>query len=90
MDGLGYSSDSAKEIYNLMIEMPSQYAAYGYGKLVFNNLHQEAKSYLGYHYNEVEFNAMLLSKGWTNLGILQDTYEEYMTAKCHELGSEYK
>ena len=90
MDGLGYSSDSAKEIYNLMIEMPSQYAAYGYGKLVFNNLHQEAKSYLGYHYNEVEFNAMLLSKGWTNLGILQDTYEEYMTAKCHELGIEYK
>jgi len=89
MDKLGYSSDSAKEIYNLMIEMPSQYAAYGYGKYIVNNLHQQAKKYLGYHYNEIEFNAMILSKGWTNLGILQETYNDYMEAKCHELGIEF-
>ena len=90
MDDLGYSSSGASDIYNLMIEMPTQYAAYGYGKLFFNNLHNEAKKYLGVHYDEIEFNTMLLSKGWTNLGILQDTYDEYMMAKCHELGIEFK
>ena len=90
MDQLGYSSSGAQDIYNLMIEMPSQYAAYGYGKYVFNNLHEEAKKYLGVHYDEIEFNAMLLSKGWTDLGILQDTYNDYMEAKCHELGIEFK
>ena len=90
LDGLGYNGGAAEEIYNLLIEMPTQYAAYGYGKLTFYNLHQEAQKYLGVHYDEIEFNAMLLSKGWTSLGILQETYEEYMTAKCHELGIEYK
>ena len=90
MDELGYSSDSAGEIYDLIIEMPTQYAAYGYGKLFFNKLHREAKSLLGIHYDEIEFNAMLLSRGWTGLDILQETYDAYMATKCHELGIEYK
>lgn len=90
MDGLGYSSDSAGELYNLLIEMPTQYAAYGYGKLTFYNLHKEAQEILGVHYDEIEFNSMLLSKGWTDLGILKETYNEYMLAKCYELGIEFK
>lgn len=90
MGKLGYSSDGAEDIYNLLIEMPTQYAAYGYGKLKFINLHTEAKKVLGGFYNEVEFNAMLLSKGWTNLGELDNTYNEYMLKKCHECGIEYK
>ncbi len=89
MDGLGYSADSAGEIYNLLIETPSQYAAYGYGKLTFYNLHVKAQEVLGIYYDEIEFNTMLLSKGWTGLGILQETYEEYMETKCHELGIAY-
>ena len=83
-------SESGKEIYDLLIEIPTQYASYGYGKLVFNKLHNEAKRILGAFYDEVEFNAMVLSKGWTNLGILQDTYEAYMIDKCFECGIEYK
>ena len=66
-----------EQLKKLLIEMPTQYAAYGYGKLTFYNLHQEAQKYLGVHYDEIEFNAMLLSKGWTSLGILQETYEEW-------------
>ena len=90
MSELGYDSSSAEEIYNLIIEMPTTYAAYGYGRLMFSNLHTNAQQVLGKFYNEVEFNAMLLSKGWVGFDILQDTYEEYMKAKCFELGIEYK
>ena len=82
----GYNGSAAQDIYNLLIEMPSGYAAYGYGKLVFNKLHNEAKELLGAAYNEIEFNAMLLSNGWTSLGELQNTYNEYMKAKCHQYG----
>jgi uncharacterized protein (DUF885 family) len=82
----GYNADSAQDIFNLLIEMPSGYAAYGYGKLFFNKLHTEAKNILGAVYDEVEFNAMLLSNGWTSLGELQKTYNEYMKAKCHQYG----
>ena len=78
-----------KEIYDLLIEMPSQYAAYGYGKLYFVKLHNEAQEILGVHYDEIEFNAMLHSRGWTNLGELKNTYNEYMENKCHELGIEF-
>lgn len=83
---LGYDASAAFEIYNLLIEIPTQYAAYGYGKYFFVKLHDEAKELLGEHYNEVEFNAMLLSRGWTSLGELQNTYNEYMKAKCHKYG----
>ena len=85
----GYDSSAAGEIYNLLIEMPVGYAAYGYGKLYFYNLHQEAKSILGDYYDEIEFNTMLLSKGWTSLGELHKTYNEYMTKTCHRYGIEY-
>ena len=69
--------------------MPNTYAAYGYGKYFFMKLHDEARFVLGKFYNEVEFNKMLLSKGWTNLGELEDTYKEYMEKTCHKFGITY-
>lgn len=89
MTEMGYVADGAQDIYNLLIEMPTQYAAYGYGKLFFYNLHEEAKTILGKSYDEVEFNAMLLSNGWTSLDILKETYEQYMQIKCYELSIQY-
>lgn len=86
MKSLGYGSSQAEEIFNLLIETPASYAAYGYGKLFFYNLHQEARDVLGNYYDEVEFNAMLLSKGWTSLGTLHETYNEYITKTCHKYG----
>ncbi len=79
---------SAKDIINLLIETPASYASYGYGKLVFYTLHEEAKEILGGYFDEVEFNEMLLSKGWTTLGTLQKTYEEYMAKQMHRYGIE--
>lgn len=90
MEKVGYNSDGAEGIYNLLIEIPTQYASYGYGKLVFYNLHEEAKKVLGGYYDEVEFNTMLISNGWINLAELEAKYEEYMVAKCFELGLEWK
>ena len=82
----GYSSDSAKEIYDLLIETPTSYAAYGYGKLTFYNLHVKAQELLGALYDEIEFNTMLLSRGWSTLDELYNTYNEYMNDKCHIYG----
>ena len=66
-----------------MIELPVTYNAYGFGKIVFNSLHERAKDTLGSIYNEVEFNTMLLSNGWTGLDELLNTYNTYMLRKCH-------
>ena len=85
----GYNGDAAQGIYDLLIEMPSQYAAYGYGKIFFVKIHDEAKKILGAYYDEVEFNGMIHSRGWTNLGELENTYNEYMIAKCHKCGIDY-
>lgn len=86
---LGYNSGAAQEIYDLIIEMPSQYASYGYGKLKFYTLNQEAKATLGVYYDEISFNTMLLSKGWTSMDELMNTYNEYMEEKCFEAGIEW-
>ena len=86
MASAGYGSDGAESIYNLLIEMPTQYSSYGYGKLVFYNLHEEAKKVLGGYYNEIEFNAMLMANGWINLAELENQYNEYMAVKCYEYG----
>lgn len=88
LDSLGYNGDAAKELFNQLIEMPTTYNAYGYGKYYFMKLHNDARKILGKYYNEVEFNEMLLSKGWTNLGELKNTYDEYMTKSCHRYGIE--
>ena len=82
-DENGYNVDAAERIYNLLIEMPVTYNAYGYGKVIFNSLHVQAKDILKNHYNEVEFNEVLLSNGWTGLDELINTYNAYMTRKCH-------
>ena len=89
LDKNGYNGDAAQEIYDLIIEMPAVYPAYGYGKMFFVKLHNEAKNVLGNYYDEVEFNDMLLSKGWTDLEELKNTYIDYMTVKCHEVGVEF-
>ena len=88
LDEIGYSTDYAKELFNQMIEMPTTYNAYGYGKYLFIKLHEDAKAKLGKFYNEIEFNEMILSKGWTTLGELVNTYENYMTKACHKYGIE--
>ena len=89
LDKYNYNSDAAQEIYDLLVEIPTQYAAYGYGKIMFYEMHQEAKKVLGNFYDEVEFNEMLHSKGWSRLDELKNTYNEYMANKCHELGLKY-
>ena len=86
----GYDYSNAVSIYYLMIEMPTQYSTYGYGKLLFYNLHEEAKKVLGEYYNELEFNTMILSEGWVELEILEELCDEYLKTKCYELGIEYK
>ena len=79
---LSVTEDSARDILLDLIEMPGQYAAYGYGQALFYEMHTEAKELLKDSYNEVEFNEMLLSHGWIGLSDLQELYNDYMTQKC--------
>lgn len=88
LDDLGYNADAAQEIYSLLIEMPGQYAAYGYGKRIFTKIHDEAKDVLGRFYDEIEFNAMILSNGWVELDVLEDMVDAYLDDKCFEYGIE--
>ncbi|MCR5741482.1 MAG: DUF885 domain-containing protein, partial [Gammaproteobacteria bacterium] len=82
--------DGAKELMQDLCEMPSTYAAYGYGQAYFYEIHTEAKTILGEDYNEVEFNDMLLSHGWLDLYKLEDLYAQYMSNKCFLLGIDYE
>ena len=78
LGSLGFNSSAAQDIYNTLIEMPGNYAAYGFGRVFFIDLHDTAKALLGKAYDEVEFNAALLSHGWCSLTELIKVYEEYI------------
>ncbi len=60
----GYNKDIATELFETLIEMPTTYAAYGYGSLKMHNYHISAKNKLGKKYDEVEFNKIIMSCGW--------------------------
>ena len=78
LNSIGFNGDAAQDIYRTLIEMPTTYAAYGYGMSFFVDLHNDAKARLGSVYNEVEYNAALLSHGWCPLGELQQVSDQYI------------
>ena len=51
-------------VYELLVEIPSEYAPYGFGSARMVTLHEEAKKALGAKYNEVAYNAAILKYGW--------------------------
>ena len=79
--GVGYSSITAasvKEIYRTLIEMPTGYTPYGYGQICMNDLHIYCEKELGSLYNEVDYNAFVLSTTQDSLYNLQVLTEEYI------------
>ena len=83
MDSIGFNGDAAQDMYRTLIEMPTQYAAYGYGINYFVDLHDYAKEQLGKNYNEIEFNSVILSHGWCSLGELKKVTDEYIENTKH-------
>ena len=87
---LNVDENSATDILLDLIEMPGQYAAYGYGQALFYELHDEAKTLLGENYDEIEFNSMLLGHGWIGLSDLEELYANYMKQKCFLCGVDFE
>ena len=84
MDNLGFNGDMAADLYKTLIEMPSGYAAYGYGMSFMLDLHVDAQKSLGALYDEIEFNKVVLSHGWCSLAELERTVDEYVAQTLHE------
>lgn len=78
LDSKGYNAEIASDMYFQLIEMPSQYAAYGYGISLFYDVHEQAKKALGDCYNEIDFNRALLSNGWCSTSEVQRITNEYI------------
>lgn len=76
--GFGVDMDTAKEMYNTLIEMPAEYPAYGFGMAKFRDLHIYAQKELGANYNEVDFNRAIQSRGWVPMEVLEELVEEYI------------
>lgn len=60
----GIPESSATEIVGSLMENPGIAVPYGYGMYYVLTLHDEAKSALGEKYDEVKYNAALLSEGY--------------------------
>lgn len=74
----GFDKSYAQELYRLLIEMPGEYAAYGYGMSYFIDIHNQAKETLKNNYNEIEFNKLLLEDGWISLDRISKKVSKYL------------
>ena len=74
----GLNQSAAQNVYDSLIESPTTYASYGFGRLHFLQLHEEAQEKLGTIYDEKEFNALILSHGWCSYDELDALVEEYI------------
>ena len=77
-DEVGFNSSAAQDIYRTLIEMPTTYAAYGYGVIFMAGIHAKAQGALGGYYDEIEFNEAIMQHGWCSLGKLQELTDEYI------------
>ncbi len=72
--------DAAQDFYRTLIEMPTVYSAYGYGLGTFLTIHSNAKTQLGDEYDEISFNAYIMSEGWAGLQRTTELAQEYIDA----------
>ncbi len=78
----GLNSSAASSVYNSLNESPGQYAPYGYGQIVFIELHEQAQELLGAAYDEKEFNQVLLRQGWCALEDLKAYVQQYLNEQA--------
>lgn len=77
----GYNGGAAESIYKDIIEMPTVYASYGYGSLKMHQYHYKAKKKLKSKYDEIDFNSLIMSKGWQGFETLDKMVEKYISQK---------
>lgn len=85
----GLNAGAAETIYNRLIEMPTEYASYGFGSCYMLDLHEKAKEALGNNYNEIEINTEILNLGWSSFQYLTQRLNLYVVAKGGILDSIY-
>ena len=74
----GYSESAGLSIYRTVIENPVVYNSYGFGQIYMLDCHLTAREELGFLYNEVDFNRVLLEKGQRDLWTIMDIKDEYV------------
>lgn len=74
----GYSSEVAKNIYNYVIEAPTNYLQYYVGYLEFTELKDYASSKLGDKFNLKSFNKALLDAGPSQFSIVKEYVDNYI------------
>ncbi len=73
-----FNSDAAQTLFDLLIEMPTGYAPYGYGSLKMHKYHSNAKNKLKSKYDEIKFNSLILSHGWSGYETLDKLVSNYL------------
>ena len=78
LSSLGLNSSAAQDVVNTLVEIPTQYATYGYGMIRMTELHEYAQNMLGDLYDEIEFNMAVHSYGWVGYDQLTNIVEKYI------------
>lgn len=86
-----YKADDLIDMYNQLVEIPSNMNKYNYSYSIFYDLHELAETILGENFDEIEFNTVLLDDGAIPLDMMIENVVEYLEIKSFLLDptSEY-
>lgn len=76
-----YVGDELLSMYQQLVEIPTNPSMYNYSYSIFNDLHEFAENVLGDHFEEVEFNKVLLDAGSVPLDMMIENVVEYLEIK---------
>ncbi len=75
----GFSADYVDEMYEGIVNDPSNYLSYSVGYFEFKELREYAEGELGSAFSPLKFHTVLLRTGPASFDILQDQVEQYVT-----------
>ena len=78
MDELGFNTEAAEGLYDMMIEEPGYYPQYFVGYLEFVELRDYAKSQLGDSFDEIGYHQTILETGPCDFDTLRNQMDTYI------------
>lgn len=78
MDELGFNTEAAEGLYDMMIEEPGYYPQYFVGYLEFVELRDYAKSQLGDSFDEIGYHKTILETGPCDFDTLRNQMDTYI------------
>ncbi|MBR2891537.1 MAG: DUF885 domain-containing protein [Bacilli bacterium] len=82
-----YTTEDMQDFYDQVVEIPTNMSQYFFSYSKLQDMHDRAEEMLGWAFDEIEFNKVLLDCGAAPLEYVEEAVEEYILDTLYEWGA---